>query len=178
MLPCSLGSAIKKNLPKESKKMRKTFKYGVQWDPQDFLEVQHPKNPHNSLPDVLKEAMFQVLSSDPIELAKHRLQVVLAVKRRAGELVTEEKKLKSQMDSTLSGVLAPKSLALWKSLMEETDIKMFPSSTWFVTGYHCMGSMTCPLGRFLTGDLPLYQVTSFWRLQFGGEKPFKALALS
>ena len=38
------------------------------------------KNPHHSLPDVLKEAMFQVMSSDPIELAKHRLQVVLAVK--------------------------------------------------------------------------------------------------
>ena len=90
------------DLPKESKKMRKAFKYGVQWDPQDFLEkakeVQHPKNPHHSLPDVLKEAMFQVLSSDPIELAKHRLQVVLAVKRRSGEVVNEEKKLKSEMD--------------------------------------------------------------------------------
>ena len=112
------------DLPQESKKMRKTFKYGVQWDPQDFLgkakEVQQPKNPHNSLPDVLKEAMFQVLSSDPIELAKHRLQVVLAVKRRSGELVNEEKKLKSEMDSTLAEVLAPKSLALWKSLMKET----------------------------------------------------------
>ena len=112
------------DLPKETKKMRKTFKYGVQWEPQDFLEkakdVQHPKNPHKSLPDVLKEALFQGLSSDPIELAKHRLQVVLAVKRRASELVDEEKKLKSEMDSTLSEVLAPKSLALWKSLMKET----------------------------------------------------------
>ena len=118
--------------PKESKRIRKTFKYGVQWEPQDFLEkakeVQHPKNPHNSLPDVLKEAMLPVLSSDPIERAKHRLQVVLAIKRRAGELANEEKKLKAGIESTLADVLAPKSLVLWKSLMQETgyrDIAIF-----------------------------------------------------
>lgn len=116
----------------DTKRMRKTFKYGVQWEPAEFLEkakqVQHPKNPHNSLPDVLKEALFQVLTTDPIELAKHRLQVVLAIKRRATELAPQEKILKETMDPILSGVLAPKSLLLWRSLMQETgyrDIAIF-----------------------------------------------------
>ena len=42
--------------------------------------------------------------------------------------MNEEKKLKSEMDSTLAEVLAPKSLALWKSLMKETgyhDVSIF-----------------------------------------------------
>ena len=148
------------DLPKESKKMRKIFKYGVQWDPQDFLD--------NSLPDVLKEAMFQVLSSDPIELAKHRLQVVLAVKRRAGELVNEEKKLKSEMDSTLSEVLAPKSLAPWKSLMEETGYQDVSIFDMVCNGIPLHGEHDMPPGAIpdwrpatISGDGLL--ATSVWR---------------
>ena len=109
------------DMTQDTKRMRKTFKYGVQWEPAEFLDkakqVRHPKNPHKSLPDVLKDALFHVLTTDPIELAKHRLQVVLAIKRRATELAPQEKSLKETMDPILAGVLAPKSLLLWKSLM-------------------------------------------------------------
>eukprot|EP00434_Breviolum_minutum_P039685 symbB.v1.2.035248.t2/scaffold4699.1/size36177/2 len=92
------------------------------------IVVRHPKDPHNSLPDVLKEALFHVLTTDPIELAKHRLQVVLAIKRRATELATQETNLKESMNPILARVLAPKKLLLWRGLMQETgygDIAIF-----------------------------------------------------
>ena len=123
---------LNENKTQDTKRMRKTFKYGVQWEPADFLEkakqVRHPKDPHNSLPDVLKEALFHVLTTDPIELAKHRLQVVLAIKRRATELATQETNLKESMNPILARVLAPKKLLLWRGLMQETgygDIAIF-----------------------------------------------------
>ena len=102
-----------------SKRTRRTYKYGVQWEPNDFLEkaktVQHPKNPHNALPDVLKEALLHIFSSDPVELAKHRLQVVLAIKRKSEELATREKELKRSMEPKVANVLASKRLLLWKN---------------------------------------------------------------
>ena len=71
------------------KRVRKMFKYGVQWDPAEFLEqakqLKHPKDPQLALPLVLKEAMIHVLSNHPLDVAKHRLQVVLAVHRQAHE---------------------------------------------------------------------------------------------
>ena len=121
-----------------------------------------------SPPDVLKEAMLHVLSSDPIELAKHRLQVVLAIKRRAGELVNEEKKLKSEMESTLADVLAPKSLVLWKSLMKETgyhDVSIFDM---VCNGIPLYGEHDLPPGAILdwrpaTTSPDELLTTSVWR---------------
>ena len=69
------------------KRVRKMFKYGVQWEPAEFLEqakqLKHPKDPQAALPIVLKETMVQILSRDPLEVAKHRLQVVLAIHRKS-----------------------------------------------------------------------------------------------
>lgn len=123
------GEKVPKN---KSKRSRRTYKYGVQWDPSEFLDqaktVEHPKDPQKSLPDVLKEAMIQVLARDPVELSKHRLQVVLAIKRRSVELRSEEQQLKSSLDPKVARVLSPKHLTLWKDLMEQTgfgDFKIF-----------------------------------------------------
>ena len=62
-----------------SKRVRRTYKYGVKWEPERFLEkakqISHPRAPQQMLPDYLKEAMFQVLSKSAVEAAKHRLQV-------------------------------------------------------------------------------------------------------
>ena len=146
------------DLPKESKRIRKTSKYGVQREPQNF----------KSLPDVLKESMLHVLSSDPIELAKHRLQVVLAVKRRAGEMVNEEKKLKSEMGSTLADVLAPKSLALWKSLMKETGYRDVSIFDMVCNGIPLYGEHDVPPGTILDWRPAMISsdellTTSVWR---------------
>ena len=107
------------------KRARKRFKYGVQWDPAEFLEqakqLKHPKDPQLALPLVLKEAMIHVLSNDPLDVAKHRLQVVLAVHRQAHECKERERAFKETMEPMVSSVLETKNLSLWKQLLETTQ---------------------------------------------------------
>ena len=51
----------------QNKRIRRTFKYGVQWKPEEFFQgaqsILHPKDPQKALPLVLKEAVIQVMSS-------------------------------------------------------------------------------------------------------------------
>ena len=107
------------------KRARKMFKYGVQWEPNEFLQqakqLRHPKDPQVALPVVLKEAVIHVLSNDPLQVAKHRLQVVLAIHRQANEYKDQERSLKESMEPTVSGVLGAKSICLWRKLLETTQ---------------------------------------------------------
>ena len=80
----------------------------------------HPKDPQKALPLVLKEALIHVMSSSPVEVAKHRLSVVWAIRNKAKELEDEERKLKNLMDPTTAHVLKDKRLCLWKYLLETT----------------------------------------------------------
>ena len=108
----------------QTKRPRRTFKYGVQWKPEEFFaeakSVLHPKDPQKALPLVLKEALIHVMSASPVEVAKHRLSVVLAIRNKAKELEDEERKLKDLMDPTTAHVLKDKRLCLWKYLLETT----------------------------------------------------------
>ena len=111
-------------LESEHKRVRKTFKYGIQWKPEEFFEeakpILHPKDPQKALPLVLKEAVVHVMSSSPVEVAKHRLSVVLALHRKASELAAEEQQLKASMDRQTALVLSNKRLCLWRHLLETT----------------------------------------------------------
>ena len=80
----------------------------------------HPKDPQKALPQVLKEAVIHVMSSSPVDVAKHRLSVVMTLHKKAAELATEEKQLKTTMDPQTAHVLANKRLCLWKYLLETT----------------------------------------------------------
>ena len=130
------------------KRIRRTFKYGVQWKPEEFLQEAksklHPKDPQRALPIVLKEAVIQVMSSSPIDVAKHRLSVVLALRRKAEELEDEEKKLKDNMDVTTAHVLAGKRLCLWKYLLETTGFADMQVVDLVVKGIPLHGTHTKP----------------------------------
>ena len=132
LLATPLQGAQQTELPSEDeglhenrqKRPRKTFKYDVQWKPEEFLEhakaVLHPKDPQKALPLALKEAVIHVMGSSPVEVAKHRLIVVLALHKKAAELSVEEQQLKTTMDSQTAHVLANKRLCLWRYLLETT----------------------------------------------------------
>ena len=108
----------------EQKWVRKTFKYGMQWKPEEFFEqaksVLHPKDPQKALPQVLKEAGIHVMTSSPGDVAKHRLSVALTLHRKAAEIATGEQQLKTTMDPQTAHVLANKRLCWWKCLLETT----------------------------------------------------------
>ena len=61
-----LPSEDEKQHESEQKRVRKTFKYGIQWKPEEFFEqakaVLHPKDPQKALPQVLKEAVILILN--------------------------------------------------------------------------------------------------------------------
>lgn len=105
----------------QNKRLRMTFKYGVQWKPEDFehaKQVSHPRSPQQMLPDYLKEAMFHVLSNSAVEASKHRLQVILAIRSKCNELKAEETAWKNSLDNELRTVLECKHIALWKYLLQ------------------------------------------------------------
>ena len=129
--------------------LEEPFKYGVQWKPDEFLQEAksklHPKDPQRALPPiVLKEAVIQVMSSSSIDVAKHRLSVVLALRRKAEELEDEEKKLKDGMNLTTAHVLAGKRLCLWKYLLETTGFSDMQVVDLVVKGIPLYGTHTKP----------------------------------
>eukprot|EP00435_Cladocopium_sp_Y103_P004637 s5022_g1.t1 len=65
---------------------------------QEAKAIVHPKDPQKALPDSLKEAVLQVMGHSPVDVAKHRLNVLLAVQRKSIELQEDEQKLKDSMD--------------------------------------------------------------------------------
>ena len=85
-----------------NKRRRQTYKYGIQWNPEDFFEkakkVDHPKDPQSALPLFLKEALCQILGNPPAEVAKFRFQVISAIRSKASELEHHEEQPKASMD--------------------------------------------------------------------------------
>eukprot|EP00435_Cladocopium_sp_Y103_P043204 s207_g12.t1 len=114
LLATPLPGVLQTELQQDPKRVRRTYKYGVQWEPQEFLQeakaIVHPKDPQKALPDSLKEAeaVLQVMGHSPIDVAKHRLSVLLAVQRKSLELKEDEQKRKDSMDPRTAAVMANK----------------------------------------------------------------------
>jgi hypothetical protein len=51
------------------------------------------------------------MGSSPVDVAKHRLSVMLRLHRKAAELATEEQQLKTMMDPQTAHVLATNAFA-------------------------------------------------------------------
>jgi hypothetical protein len=104
------------------KKLKKTFRVGVQQEPQEFLraamDVPHPMSPQRVLPNALKTALFDNLTMDPVELAKCRLKAVVTIRSMAKDLEEHEKTIKEQCTPLVSEVLSSKRIALWESLLK------------------------------------------------------------
>lgn len=128
-----------------TKRVRKTFKYGVQWKPEDFLElakqVSHPRAPQQMLPDYMKEAMSQVLTTSAVEASKHRLQVVLAIRAKCNEFKAEEARWKESLDDESR---ACKHVSLWKYLLQTTGFDDMEVVDLVAAGIPLHGSRSLP----------------------------------
>ena len=106
----------------EGKKAKKTFRVGIQQEPQEFskaaMQIPHPMSPQKVLPSPLKAAVFDNLTMDPVELARNRLQAVVTIKEMAKDLEQEEMKAKAACTESVRQVLSSKRIALWESLLK------------------------------------------------------------
>ncbi|CAE7224123.1 unnamed protein product [Symbiodinium sp. CCMP2592] len=71
-----------------------------------------PTNPGQVLPTVLKDAVDTVLTTDPVDTAKRRLQAVITIKQLAKELEGKEDEFKSSLDPDVASILSPKKLCI------------------------------------------------------------------
>ena len=105
----------------KNKKAKKTFRIGIQQEPDQFLEaakcVKHPMSPQKVLPAVLKAAIFDNLTMDPVDLAKNRMRAVMTIKSMAKELEPQEELIKQSCSTSIRKVLSSKRIALWESLL-------------------------------------------------------------
>eukprot|EP00435_Cladocopium_sp_Y103_P042429 s357_g11.t1 len=144
LLATLIPGAQQTELQQDPKRVRRTCKYGVQWEPQEFLQeakaTVHPKDPHKALPDSLKKAVLQVMGHSPIDVAKHRLSVLLAVQRKSLELKEDERRLKESMDPRTAAVMANN----WKYLLETTQFPDMEVVDLVVKGIPLYGAHTKP----------------------------------
>ena len=67
---------------------------GFQKTPEQFFEdarkIQHPMAPQALLPEVLKGAIMQNLTTEPLQLAKERMRQIFKIRKMAQELDPEE----------------------------------------------------------------------------------------
>ena len=108
-----------------SRGMRHTFRYGVQWTPEEFLEkakeTQHPLDPQVALEDSVKKAVIDNLLKSPVELAKMRMRAVIMIDSMRKELEEKERLMKESLDPEIARVVQPKNLLLWEALLRASD---------------------------------------------------------
>ena len=97
---------------------------GVFRSPSEFMNqaelLMHPADTFLTLPDVLKLALFKVVTLGPLELSKLRLQTILDIKQRAVKLDEQEKLLHSSIPKHLQPILKGKRLLLLKQLLTDS----------------------------------------------------------
>ena len=75
---------LEKETPQKKSRVRHTYKYGILRKPAEFLEqarqVVHPIDTEHFIHEATHEAIKYVIATDPVTLAKQRLQVVLKQK--------------------------------------------------------------------------------------------------
>ena len=78
-------------------------------------------SPQKVLPNVLKAAIFDNLTMDPVDLAKNRMRAVMTIKSMAKELEPQEELIKQSCSTSIRKVLSSKRIALWESLLKGSN---------------------------------------------------------
>ena len=108
--------------PSPSKKPKIVQQVGIQKTPQQFFSdarnVQHPMSPQKLLPEVMKKAIMDNLTKDPLTLAKERMHNIFKIRKMAEELDQAEVEMKQQLDPDIARVLSSKRILLWEKLLQ------------------------------------------------------------
>ena len=99
--------------------------FGVQWDPQQFLEkacaVCHPLDPALALPSVLATAIEKHSRRQAHEIAKERAEFFLRWNQRAKDLKMDEEALRSNMDPDVEKAVRGKKILVFEEMLKHYD---------------------------------------------------------
>ena len=99
-------------------------KVGVFLEPADHLELalqlKHPMDTTAKLPDLLKKAIFKMLTTEPSDLAKERLEMLKLYRRRAEELQQAEHELHKSLPDHVREVVQGKRILLLEERLKAT----------------------------------------------------------
>ena len=98
---------------------------GVLRDPIAFMEqaivTGHPMDAASSVPDITKNALFRIFTTEPSNLAQQRMATIKRLQARRNELMHKERELHDSMPPHLRVILKGKQLLLLKELLIETN---------------------------------------------------------
>lgn len=135
---------------------------------QATLQLQHPMDMQVPIPDILQEAMFNVLTMGAAKILEMRALQCKRILRLVSDLDADEKKLHEGMPKDVQSVLRGKRILLWKRLLEETNFPDLHIVDEVVDGLKLVGSST-KSGAFPSGVYPAQQTVeqlsqqSIWR---------------
>ena len=146
--------------------------YGVHRTPmqafQATLWLQHPMDMQVPIPDILLEAIFNVLTMGAAKVVELRAAQCKRVLKLINDFDSDEKKLHETMPKEVRLVLQGKRILLWKHLLEETGFPDLHIVDEVVEGLKLVGSAT-KSGAFPSGLYPAQQTVeqlsqqSIWR---------------
>ena len=175
------GTLDQHETPRKKSRVRHTYKYGILRDPAEFLEqakqVVHPMDTEHFINEATHEAIRHVITTDPVTLAKQRLQVVLNLRKLADELVPREVELKGSMDPQLQERLKSKNIVLFGEILRKLEYDDMSVVDLLVKGLPLVGMQEAPKGyRPLvvpaTTTQDELEASSFWRTKsVMGAKP-------
>ena len=146
--------------------------YGVHRTPmqafQATLWLQHPMDMQVPIPDILLEAIFNVLTMGAAKVVELRAAQCKRVLKLINDFDSDEKKLHETMPKEVRLVLQGKRILLWKHLLEETGFPDLHIVDEVAEGLKLVGSAT-KSGAFPSGLYPAQQTVeqlsqqSIWR---------------
>ena len=163
---------LEKETPQKKSRVRHTYKYGILREPAEFLErarqVVHPIDTEHFIHEATHEAIKYVIATDPVTLAKQRLQVVLNLRKIADELAPKEKELKDSMDPQLRERLKAKNVVLFEHILKKLGYEDLGVIDLLVKGVSLVGMQKAPSGykplvvpATMTQDE--LEASAFWR---------------
>ena len=158
--------------PRKKSRVRHTYKYGILRDPAEFLEqakqVVHPMGTEHFINEATHDAIRHVVTTDPVTLAKQRLQVVLNLRKLADEPAPREVELKGNMDFQLRERLKSKNIVLFGEILKKLEYDDMSVVDLLVKGVPLVGMQEAPKGyRPLvvpaTTTQDELEASAFWR---------------
>lgn len=147
----------------QTKRQRTFYKYGVLRSPEQFLKealkLEHPIDGASVLHDNTKDAISFVVDNDPVQVAKQRMNFIIAVKQWRKDLAEEERKLKRSLNKSVASRHESKNILLFKKLLEFTGFEDMDVVNLLLKGVPLVGCQEPPKG-FKLQTVPATMTTS------------------